>query len=193
MLSALRRSKNRGRSGKILAVAGQVVLALGVFTNALDQRFGVGGVSLTLLELVVVAVGVVLVVALVRTVVRKVKRTVGLGVLSALSLGVAVPTLGVALPAVSIGGRLAARLPLSRLPTSRLPWLGKSRWERALDFAGGPKGLAATGAGATVLGAGARLGKLGETHALFGNHVSLFAAVLLLSVPGALIYGIRRP
>lgn len=187
-LSSLRRTQARGRSGKLLVAAGQTLLALGLLTDTLGQRIGAGGFSVTLLELGVVVLAVALAVAFLKVVARKVKRTVGISLLSAASLGVGIPALGAVLPAVSIGKRVVRRLPLSHLP-----WFGKSRWERALAFLGGPRGLATGGVGAVLLTVGAQTGKLGETHVIFGQQLTLLSLFVLLSVPGVVIYGIRRP
>ncbi|MFC7198855.1 hypothetical protein [Halospeciosus flavus] len=185
---SLRRTQTRGRSGKLLVAAGQSLLALGLLTDTLGQRIGAGGFSVTLLELGVVVLVVALAVAFLKVVARKVKRTVGISLLSAASLGVGVPALGAALPAVSVGKRVVRRLPLSHLP-----WFGKSRWERVLAFLGGPRGLATGGVGAVLLTVGAQTGKLGETHVVFGQQLTLLSLFVLLSVPGVVIYGIRRP
>lgn len=186
--AALQRSKTRGRSGKFLVGAGEAVLALGLFTDTLGRRVRVAGIDVTVLEIGVVLVGIALVAAFLKVAARKLRRTLGLGVASAVSFGVGLPTLGMALPAISAGKRV-----LSRVPLSRLPWFGRSRWERALAFVGGPRGLATGGVGATLLGVGAYTDHLGDTYVVFGHSLALLVLFALLSIPGVLIYGIRRP
>lgn len=180
--TALQRTKTRGRSGKLLIGAGEAVFTLGLFTDTLGRRVRAASVDVTVLEIGVVLVGVALAVAFLKVVVRKLKRVFGLGVVSAVSLGIGLPTLGIALPAISVGTRI-----LRRLPLSRLPWFGRSRWERALAFVGGPRGLAAGGVGATLIGIGATTGQLGETYVVFGHSLTLLVLFALLSVPGVLI------
>lgn len=191
----LRRRDDRGRSGKALVGAGLTVLTLGLFTDTLAVRIGLGGLRISLLEIGVLLLGIALVVAFLRVLARKLKRKVGLGVLGAVSVGLGlpvVPALGAVL-SVPVAGRLLRRLP--RVPSmvvGRLSWFGKSRWERALAFVGGPRGAAAGGYGGTLLAVGAQTGKLSTEYVVFGNRLSLLALFVLLSIPGALVYGIRR-
>lgn len=191
----LRRPDDRGRSGKALVGAGLTVLTLGLFTDTLAVRVGLGGLRISLLEIGVLLLGGALLVAFLRVLASKLKRKVGLGILGAVSVGLGIPVLPAlgAVLSVPVAGRLLRRLP--RVPSrvlGRLPWFGKSRWERALAFVGGPRGAATGGYGATLIAVGAQTGELSTEYVVFGNRISLLALFVLLSIPGALVYGIRR-
>lgn len=183
----LRRKRSRGRSGTLLVGAGETLLSLGLLTDTLGRRIRLASVVATVLEFGLVVLAAAVSVGFLKLVVRKLTRALGIGLLGAVSFGIGLPALGLALPTLAVGNRV-----LRRLPLSRVPWFGRSRWERFLAFVGGPRGLATGGVGASLLGIGAYTGRLGEPHVVFGHSLTLFALFVLLSVPGVLIYWLRR-
>ncbi|WP_265109479.1 hypothetical protein [Halosolutus halophilus] len=184
--SPLRSGTARGRSGKLLVGAGLGVLTLGMTTDTLGRRVAVAGWQPSVLELGVLLVGAAVVVAFGQYLLGKLKRAAGYGLLGSIGLGIGLPGL-IALPAV---GGIARRL--GSTVYVRIPWIGPSRWERALAAVGGPRGLVSGGYGTTLLAIGASTGKLHEVYVVFGNRLSLLAVFILLTAPGIVVYYLRR-
>lgn len=184
--SPLRTGTARGRSGKLLVGSGLAILTLGMATDTLGRRFAVAGHRPSVLELGVVLVGAALAVGFGRYLLGKLKRAAGYSLLGTVGLGIGVPAL-VALPAV---GGVARRIGTTAY--RRLPWVGPSRWERALAAVGGPRGLASGCYGTTLLAVGASTGSLAENYVVFGARLSLLSVFVLLTAPGVVLYYVRR-
>ncbi|QSG01362.1 hypothetical protein [Natranaeroarchaeum sulfidigenes] len=182
----LRTKQPRGRSGKLLVGSGLCVLTLGMFTDSLAYRIGIGGRDLSVLELGVLLVAAAVALAFGKYLLGKLKRLGGYGLLGAFGIGIGLPSL-IALPA--IGGvvrRLGSGL------YSALPWVERSRWVRLLGIAGGPKGLASGCYGTVVFSVGAWTGTLSEEYLVFGYELSLLSVFVGLTVPGVVVYYLRR-
>jgi hypothetical protein len=99
--AGLRTNVAGGRSGRVLLGSGLAVLTLGTFAGVLPAQVAPG---LSVLEGGVLLVGGAVTVALVRYLLGRLKRAVGVGALGALSLGPGIPVLA-ALPALPALGR----------------------------------------------------------------------------------------
>lgn len=182
----VRTKTGRGKSGTYLVGAGLVFLTLGMVTDALDWTVEAGGLSLSVLEVGIVCVLLAVALAFVRYLLGKLKRAVGIGILGAVGVGFGLPSV-LAVPAV---GGFAKRVVTSVYGT--MPWVETTPWGRAIAAVGGPKGLVSGCYGATLLTVGASTGSLDDEYVVFGHELTLLAVFVFLSIPGVVIYYVRR-
>jgi hypothetical protein len=191
VVDRFRRNRRKGQSGKYLVSTGLFVLTAGLFTDTLGWRFGIADVRVSVLEAGLLLLGVALGRLLVRALLRKLKRSVLKGLaIGGLSLGVGIPALP-AIASMPFAGRIAKRLPYGAV-VDRIPWSGASRYQRLLRAVGGKRGLGTGSVSATLFVYGNQADKLSETYLVFGHRLSLATAFSLLAVPGALIYVVRN-
>lgn len=184
--SPLRTKTTGGRSGKFLVAVGLLVLTLGMFTDSLGRRVGVGGWERSVLEIGMVLVALAVGYAFLTYLLAKLKRGMLYGVFGGIGFGLGVPALGM----VAALGALPRSL--GSTVHGALPWVETTRWERLLAAVGGPRGLASSCYGTVLLTAGAATDSLGEEYVVFGHHLSLLTVFLVLTAPGVVSYYVRR-